>query len=272
MRRARREQRQERLQSRDQLGLLLADMSELRKANKQLQQQLSHAKQQADAAKARGWRGAHFALHGTSGGACRACRGVGWIRTELDFLGAGQWAPCDVCEGRRFDAETLAVEWLGRNLAQTLDATVDEVLDGLPARGCARLRRVLSQTARLGLGYLTLGQAGDALSGGEAQRLMLATHLAADVDGLALFLLDEPTRGLHADDVAQLREALDALLEHGHTVIAVEHDLDVIAGADHVVDMGPGAGAKGGAVIFEGAPRELARCQESVTGAALDAR
>ena len=224
-----------------------------------------------DAAKARGWRGAHFALHGTSGGACRACRGVGWIRTELDFLGAGQWAPCDVCEGRRFDADTLAIEWLGRNLAQTLDATVDEVLEGLPARGCARLRGVLTETARLGLGYLTLGQAGDALSGGEAQRLMLATHLAADVDGAALFLLDEPTRGLHADDVAQLRAALDALVEQGHTVIAVEHDLDVSAAADHVVDMGPGAGAEGGAVVFEGAPRDLARCQESVTGAALAA-
>ena len=224
-----------------------------------------------DAAKARGWRGAHFALHGTSGGVCRACRGVGWIRTELDFLGAGQWAPCDVCEGRRFDADTLAIEWLGRNLAQTLDATVDEVREGLPARGCARLARVLAQTARLGLGYLTLGQAGDALSGGEAQRLMLATHLAADVDGAALFLLDEPTRGLHADDVAQLRAALDALVEQGHTVVAVEHDLDVIADADHVVDMGPGAGVEGGAVVFEGTPRDLARCQESVTGAALGA-
>ena len=222
-----------------------------------------------DAAKARGWRGAHFALHGTSGGACRTCRGVGWIRTELDFLGAGQWAPCEVCEGRRFDADTLTIEWLGRNLAQTLDAAVAEVLEGLPARGCVRLRRVLTQAARLGLGYLTLGQAGDALSGGEAQRLTLATHLAADIDGAALFLLDEPTRGLHADDVAQLRAALDALLEHGHTVIAVEHDLDVIADADHVVDLGPGAGAQGGRVVFAGTPAALAACAGSATGEAL---
>ncbi len=220
-------------------------------------------------ARARGWRANHFALQAKSGGACRACRGVGWVRSDLDFLGVGQWSLCDECGGRRFDEATCEIRWLGRDLAQTLGASVDALLASLPARGYARLRRTLEQASQLGLGYLTLGQPGDALSGGEAQRLRLAAHLAAEVSGASLFLLDEPTRGLHADDVAVLSAALDQLVARGHTVIAVEHDLDVIADADHVVELGPGAGAQGGRVVFAGSPDALAGCAESATGQAL---
>ena len=143
------------------------------------------------------------------------------------------------------------------------------LLGALPERGHRRLRRILQQASRLGLGYLTLGQSGDALSGGEAQRLQLAAHLAGEVSGAALFLLDEPTRGLHADDVATLRVALDELIAQGHSVIAVEHDRDVIADADYVVDMGPGAGAQGGRVLYRGLPEGLVDCPDSATGAAL---
>jgi excinuclease ABC subunit A len=222
-----------------------------------------------DAARANGWRAAHFSLHGRSGGACRACSGVGWVRSEFDFLGAGQWLPCDTCEGRRFDDATLAIRWRGLDLAQCLAATVDELLLSLPPRGLARLRGPLQVAADLGLGYLTLGQAGDSLSGGEAQRLSLATHLAAAGDGATLFVLDEPTRGLHPDDVDALRVAFDQLLERGHTILAVEHDLSVIADADHVVELGPGAGADGGCVVVHGTPSDVARCESSRTGSAL---
>ncbi|MAD33391.1 MAG: hypothetical protein CMJ88_06495, partial [Planctomycetes bacterium] len=223
-------------------------------------------------AKARGWRAAHFALQSKTGGACRACRGVGAVRTDLDFLGAAQWRRCEVCRGRRFDEETLSVRWLDRDLAQLLATSVDELLADLPSRGLARLRRTLEQAERLGLGYLKLGQSGDALSGGEAQRLRIAQHLATEVAGASLFLMDEPTRGLHPDDVAPLLVALESLLEKGHTILAVEHDLDVIAAADHVVDMGPGAGDEGGGVMFCGTPAALAACSASATGGALRSR
>jgi len=221
------------------------------------------------AAKERGWRASHFALQGKSGGACRACRGVGWVRSDLDFLGAGQWSACEACAGRRFDRESLAVRWLDLDISEALDQSVASLLGALPERGHRRLRRILQQASRLGLGYLTLGQSGDALSGGEAQRLQLAAHLAGEVSGAALFLLDEPTRGLHADDVATLRVALDELIAQGHSVIAVEHDRDVIADADYVVDMGPGAGAQGGRVLYRGLPEGLVDCPDSATGAAL---
>ncbi|MCK5943960.1 MAG: ATP-binding cassette domain-containing protein, partial [Planctomycetes bacterium] len=227
-----------------------------------------------DAARERGFRAAHFAFGGRSGGACRACSGVGWVRSDFDFLGGGQWLPCEACEGRRFDAETLAVRWQGRDLAGWLDASLAELLAEVPARGHGKLREPLELAVRLGLGYLTLGQSGDALSGGEAQRVSLAAHLLAGdarSRGSAplLFLLDEPTRGLHPDDVVALQVALDELLAEGHTIVAVEHDLAVIAAADHVVDLGPGAGADGGRLVFCGSPRELVRCEESRTGRAL---
>lgn len=223
-------------------------------------------------AKKRGWRAAHFALRSKSGGACRDCGGTGWQRSEFDFLGAGQWAVCDACQGRRFDDETLSVRWLGRDLSQTLELSVAELSAAVPAHEGAELLRPLQLAARLGLGYLTLGQAGDALSGGEAQRLMLAQHLSSSGAARTLFLLDEPTRGLHVDDVSALQAAIHELVGRGDTVVAVEHDLDLVADADHVVDMGPSAGDAGGSVVFEGAPRALARCQSSVTGAALRGR
>ena len=169
-------------------------------------------------------------------------------------------------------AETRTVRWLDRDVTELLETSVSELLAALPARGVTKLRRPLEQAERLGLGYLRLGQAGDALSGGEAQRLRIAVHLAAKVDGASLFLLDEPTRGLHPDDVAALQAGFEDLLSHGHTILAIEHDLDVIAAADHVVEMGPGAGEEGGRVAFCGTPAALAACQGSPTGAALRAR
>lgn len=205
-------------------------------------------------ARAAGFRAAHFAFLGKSGGACRGCSGLGWIRSEFDFLGADSWLVCEQCDGRRFDQATLAVQWRGLSIADALQATVGEMLQHAEAASLTKMIRPLRVAQELGLGYLRLGQAADSLSGGEAQRLALAVHLAAPTRGSTLFLLDEPTRGLHPDDVDALLAAFERLLAAGHTIVAIEHDLAVIGAADHVIDLGPGAGADGGRVMAVGTP------------------
>ena len=224
-----------------------------------------------DVAKQRGFKAGHFAFLGKSGGACRACSGIGWVRSEFDFLGADSWVLCEQCAGRRYDDETLKVRWQDKNLAEVLDATIDELLLIASKAGAKKLIATLRTAQELGLGYLRLGQTADSLSGGEAQRVSLAVHLAAPSRSSlpTLYLLDEPTRGLHPDDVDAMLLAFSRLLDAGHTVVAIEHDLSVIAAADHVVDLGPEAGADGGCLVFAGTPHDLARCQRSFTGLAL---
>lgn len=228
-----------------------------------------------DEARARGYKASHFAFLGKNGGACRACGGVGWVRSEFDFLGADSWSRCEQCEGRRFDAETLEVRWRGLHLAALLETTVDDLLENLGADLPRKLTAPLTTARDLGLGYLQLGQSSDSLSGGEAQRVALAVHLssvpAKKKASPTLFLLDEPTRGLHPDDIDALLDAFTRLLSAGHTIVAIEHDLSVLAAADHVVDLGPGAGAAGGRVVFAGTPDALLGCEASATAAALAA-
>ncbi|MEZ6037940.1 MAG: ATP-binding cassette domain-containing protein [Planctomycetota bacterium] len=225
------------------------------------------------AAKQAGMRASHFSFAGKSGGACRACSGVGHVRSDFDFLGADAWQVCDVCDGRRYDEATLAVRWCERSIADVLESTVEALLQLLDEHAVKvpKLRAPLQLAAELGLGYLRLGQAADTLSGGEAQRLAVAAHLSARTkrDAPTLFLLDEPTRGLHPDDVQNLLRAFERLLDDGHTIVAVEHDLDVIAAADHVLDLGPGAGAAGGALVAWGTPTAVAHDRSSATGAVL---
>jgi len=224
-----------------------------------------------DEAKQRGWRAGHFA-YGGKAGACPECGGLGRLHDEADLLGAGSSRVCEACHGARYRAEVLEVTWRGMNIADVLASTVGELAQHLTKSRAPKVKALtapLQLAEQLGLGYLRLGQAGDTLSGGEAQRLHVVAHVASSSGERCLFLLDEPTRGLHPDDVDLLLDALERLVDDGHTVIAVEHDLAVIRRADHVVDLGPGAGEAGGRVVFAGAPEELAKCAESATGAAL---
>lgn len=216
----------------------------------ELKKQFAATEQARDA----GFRAVHFAFLGKSGGACRACNGLGWLRSEFDFLGADSWLICEQCDGRRFDEATLAVKWRDLSIADALHATIDEMLQHAEAADLVKMAKPLRIAKELGLGYLRLGQSADSLSGGEAQRLALAVHLATPTRGKSLFLLDEPTRGLHPDDVAALLAAFERLLTAGHTIVAIEHDLAVIGAADHVIDLGPGAGADGGRVTGVGTP------------------
>jgi excinuclease ABC subunit A len=226
-----------------------------------------------EGARERGFKAQHFAFLGKSGGACRACSGLGWVRSEFDFLGADSWTLCEQCAGRRFDGDTLSVHWQGMSIADVLDATIDELLGELGAAAARKLAAPLQTAQELGLGYLRLGQSADSLSGGEAQRVSLAVHLSraatSKTSDATLFLLDEPTRGLHPDDIDAMLLAFERLLEAGHTIVAIEHDLTVIASADHVIDLGPDAGADGGQVVFAGTPYELSQCEDSATGRAL---
>ena len=221
----------------------------------------------------RGFKSSHFAFLGKTGGACRACAGLGWVRSEFDFLGADSWLLCEQCAGQRFDQDTLSVHWQGMSIADVLNATIDELLGHLETPSVRKLVAGLQAAQELGLGYLRLGQSADSLSGGEAQRVSLAMHLsraqASKASNATLFLLDEPTRGLHPDDIDAMLKAFERLLDAGHTIVAIEHDLAVIAAADHVMDLGPDAGEGGGQVVFEGTPHDLSRCEGSATGRAL---
>ena len=207
-----------------------------------------------DAARERGWNAGRFSFN-VAGGRCENCRGEGFVAVELLFL-PGTYAPCPVCHGQRYEPETLAVRYQGRNVAEVLAMTVEE------ARGffadVAPVARSLETLDAVGLGYLTLGQPATELSGGEAQRIKLASELQRTRRGHTLYLLDEPTTGLHPADVALLSRQLHALVDAGNTVVVVEHDLDVIAGADWVLDLGPGGGEAGGRVVVEGAPAQVA--------------
>ncbi|MFJ3034102.1 ATP-binding cassette domain-containing protein [Curtobacterium pusillum] len=221
-----------------------------------------------DAARERGWTAGRFSFN-VAGGRCEVCQGEGSVSVELLFL-PGSWSPCPECHGSRYNDETLEVRWNGATIADVLGMTVDEAapfLADLPAaaRGLETLRQV-------GLGYLRLGQPAPELSGGEAQRIKLATELQRARSGHTLYLLDEPTTGLHPADVELLSDQLARLTDAGNTVVVVEHAMDVVAVADHVIDMGPAGGAEGGRVVASGTPQQVAASAASRTAPYLRAQ
>ncbi len=206
-------------------------------------------------AKMRGYAPGRFSFN-VAGGRCDACEGRGYNHIEMHFL-ADVWVPCDQCGGKRYNRETLLVRFRGRNIAEILDMEISAALELFAnQRG---IRRILQTLVDVGLGYMKLGQAGNTLSGGEAQRVKLSAELARPTTGRTVYILDEPTTGLHSDDIAKLLRVLHQLVDAGNTVILIEHNLDVIKTADHVIDLGPEGGTAGGRIVAEGTPAELAR-------------
>ncbi len=202
------------------------------------------------------------------GGRCEHCKGDGVLKIEMHFL-ADVYVPCDVCGGKRFNESTLAVKYKGNSISDVLDMSVDDAL-ALFANHPG-VRRILATLQRVGLGYLQLGQKAPTLSGGEAQRIKLAKELARPGTGTTIYVLDEPSTGLHFEDVRRLLQVLQELVERGNTVLVVEHDLDIIKVADHVIDLGPEGGDAGGRIVVAGTPEQIAACDESHTGRALQA-
>ncbi len=213
-------------------------------------------------AKLRGYEKGRFSFN-VKGGRCEACRGDGIIRVEMHFL-SDVYVPCEVCNGKRYNRETLQVKYRGKTIADVLDMTVEEALEFF--ENIPRVKRRLETLFDVGLGYIKLGQSSLGLSGGEAQRVKLATELAKRSTGKTVYILDEPTTGLHTADIHKLINVLNRLVEGGNTVIVIEHNLDVIKTADYILDLGPEGGDNGGLVIAEGTPEEIAEIAESYTG------
>jgi excinuclease ABC subunit A len=205
----------------------------------------------------------------TKGGRCEACEGMGWLQVEMHFM-ADIFVRCEHCEGRRFGPKVLEVRYRGRSIADVLEMTVDDALGFF--HDSPRLGEKLYVLKRVGLGYLRLGQPAPTLSGGESQRLKIARALAHKAEANMLYLMDEPTTGLHLDDVAKLLRTLHELVERGHSVIVVEHHPDVVRAADWVIDLGPEAGAGGGRIVYAGPPAGLLSESRSWTGRCLATR
>ena len=217
-------------------------------------------------AKTRGYTKGRFSFN-VSGGRCEACKGDGIIQLEMHFL-PDVYVPCEVCHGKRYNRETLEVKYKGKSIADVLDMTVDEAcvfFENLPA-----ISRKIETLRDVGLGYIKLGQPSTALSGGEAQRIKLATELSKRSTGKTIYILDEPTTGLHFADVHKLIDILQRLTEGGNTVVVIEHNLDVIKTADYIIDIGPEGGVRGGTVVTQGTPEEVVACPESYTGIYLE--
>ncbi len=213
-------------------------------------------------AKMRGYKKGRFSFN-VKGGRCEACKGDGIIKVEMHFL-PDVYVPCEVCKGKRYNRETLEVKYKGKNIAEVLDMTVEEALDFF--KNHPRIVRKLQTLMDVGLGYIKLGQPSTQLSGGEAQRIKLATELSKRSTGKTVYILDEPTTGLHMYDVDKLVQVLNRLVDLGNTVIVIEHNLDVIKVADQIIDLGPEGGDGGGQVIVTGSPEEVAQCEKSYTG------
>jgi excinuclease ABC subunit A len=197
------------------------------------------------------------------GGRCEACQGDGVLKVEMHFL-PDIYVPCDVCHGRRYNRETLEIQYKGKNIHEVLQMTVEqetEFFNAVPV-----LARKLQTLLDVGLGYITLGQSATTLSGGEAQRVKLALELSKRDTGRTLYILDEPTTGLHFHDTNLLLRVLHRLRDHGNTVVVIEHNLDVIKTADWLIDLGPEGGAGGGRIVAEGTPEDIARAKSSYTG------
>ena len=217
------------------------------------------------AAKERGFQSGRFSFN-VKGGRCEACSGDGLVKIEMHFL-PDVYVPCEVCHGKRYNRETLEVLYRGKNIADVLDMTADEALEFFENQ--PRLREKISALVQVGLGYIKLGQSSTTLSGGEAQRVKLATELSRPSTGRTIYILDEPTTGLHMYDVHKLLEVLQKLTDAGNTVLVIEHNLDVIKTADHIIDLGPEGGDGGGRIVAVGTPEEIASCEASFTGSYL---
>src|SRR5439155_1574485 len=212
--------------------------------------------------KLRGYKAGRYSFN-VKGGRCEACQGDGTIKIEMNFL-PDIYVPCEVCKGKRYNRETLQVHYKGKSIADVLDMTVAEGIDFFDA--IPALKRKLGTLHDVGLGYIKLGQPAPTLSGGEAQRVKLAKELSKRSTGQTLYILDEPTTGLHFDDVNRLLGVLQRLVDAGNTVIVIEHNLDVIKSSDWVIDLGPEGGDRGGLLLAEGTPEQVARVKESYTG------
>ena len=217
---------------------------------------------QTQDAKVRGFTPSRFSFN-VKGGRCEACQGDGIVKIEMHFL-ADIYVPCDVCKGARFNRETLEVKYKGKSIYDVLEMTVEEALGFFSS--IPKISRKLQTIYDVGLGYVKLGQPATTLSGGEAQRVKLATELSRRPTGRTIYILDEPTTGLHTADVHRLIDVLQKLADGGNTVVVIEHNLDVIKVADHIIDLGPEGGDNGGTVVAEGTPEEVARCEQSYTG------
>jgi excinuclease ABC subunit A len=213
-------------------------------------------------AKLRGYKAGRFSFN-VKGGRCEACQGDGIIKIEMQFL-PDVYVPCEVCHGKRYNREALEILYKGKNISNVLDLTVAEALEFF--EHIPRIKGKLETLRDVGLGYIHLGQPATTLSGGEAQRVKLSKELARRATGRTLYILDEPTVGLHAADVEKLLQVLNRLVDAGNTVVVIEHNLDVIKTADWIVDLGPEGGDNGGRVIGEGTPEQVAEMQQSYTG------
>ncbi len=227
----------------------------------EIRQVFTHTKE----ARLRGFKASRFSFN-VAGGRCEECRGHGLRKLEMNFL-PDLYVPCEACGGKRFNRQTLEIQYRGHSIADVLELTVDEAVEFFEHH--PPVHRPLASMQQMGLGYLTLGQASTTLSGGEAQRVKLAAELARPGAGSTLYLLDEPTSGLHVDDVRRLIYMLEELVARGNTVVVIEHHLDVIKRADWIIDLGPGGGAAGGQIVCAGTPEAVAACAESRTGVCL---
>ena len=217
---------------------------------------------QVPEAKMRGYDKGRFSFN-VKGGRCEACNGDGIIKIEMHFL-PDVYVPCEVCKGKRYNRETLEVKYKGKNIYEVLDMTVSEAVaffEHIPS-----IKRQMDTLEEVGLGYIKLGQPSTQLSGGEAQRIKLASELSKRSTGKNIYILDEPTTGLHFADVDKLNQVLDKLVDAGNTVVVIEHNLDVIKRADHIIDLGPDGGFRGGTIVAEGTPEEVAANENSHTG------
>ena len=217
---------------------------------------------QTNEAKIRGYKKGRFSFN-VKGGRCEACRGDGIIKIEMHFL-PDVYVPCEVCHGKRYNSETLEVHYKGKNIADILEMTVEDAVEFF--KHIPKIHRKLQTIVDVGLGYVTMGQPATTLSGGEAQRMKLASELHKNSNGKNFYILDEPTTGLHTDDIARLLKVLERFVDAGNTVLVIEHNLDVIKSADYVIDLGPEGGDGGGTILATGTPEEIAEVLESYTG------
>lgn len=213
-------------------------------------------------AKIRGYKPGRFSFN-VKGGRCEACSGDGIVKIEMNFL-ADIFVPCDVCKGQRYNRETLEVRYKGKNIYEVLDMTVDEAVEFF--KNHPKIKRKIETLQQVGLGYIKLGQSSTTLSGGEAQRVKLSTELSKRATGKTIYVLDEPTTGLHTADVHRLIKVLQKLVDAGNTVVVIEHNLDIIKTADHIIDLGPEGGTGGGTIVCTGTPEDVCKCEKSYTG------
>ena len=215
-------------------------------------------------AKQMGFTPQYFSFN-TEGGRCEECKGAGVITVEMQFM-ADLTLTCEACHGERFKREVLDVRFHGKNINDVLNMTVAEAIDFFGKHGERLVAKRLKPLADVGLGYIRLGQSSSTLSGGENQRVKLAYYLSMEKADPTLFIFDEPTTGLHFHDIRKLLEAFDALIRRGHSIVIIEHNMDVVKCADHVIDLGPEGGDKGGYIVATGTPEEVAACAASYTG------